>query len=437
MDMSTCSQCGTVTPSSAMGRLDVTVPPESRHHRLLNSNEPPEDPELGFIRSVVADADARLMRLDEDLAQLRDRVRQLEEERAALSSFHTRNNAILSPLRKLPPEVLGEIFSWTLPFKTTKMFRATDSPWVLTHISHRWRAVAVLDSSLWSLLRIHYSSATNPKLSYPLCMVKTQVARAKTLKIHFYGSEALDPLPQIEVFDYLAVHASRWEELALGLTSPLVPLLASLRDRVPLLQRLWIEWCGETQAAAYSINCFQTTPSLMDASVNNTHGVISVALPFHNLTRYHLETSWAAHQGILKLAHSLVEASISCHSHGDAPWPNPDEIIELRVLRRLFASHPQILGYLRTPCLEEFAVDFLEHENTILQTHLESLVLRSACPLRRLCLSGIPAVLPVAEILSRIPSIVHFTASISVPRAAIGVNGLISHLTVPTLAMWS
>jgi hypothetical protein len=169
----------------------------------------------------------------------------------------------------------------------------------------------------------------------------------------------------------------------------------------------------------------------MDASVNNTHGVISVALPFHNLTRYHLETSWAVHQGILKLAHSLVEASISCYSHGDAPWPNPGEIIELRVLRRLFASYPQILGYLRTPCLEEFAVDFLEHENTILQTHLESLVLRSACPLRRLCLSGIPTVLPVAEILSRIPSIVHFTASISVPRAAIGVNGLISHLTVP------
>ncbi|KAJ7123583.1 hypothetical protein C8R44DRAFT_670182, partial [Mycena epipterygia] len=78
----------------------------------------------------------------------------LEAERASLSSHLAQNNAILSPLRRTPPEVLGEIFSWTSPsvnvFKQGD-FGIADSPWVLTHISGHWRAVAHSTPSLWSL----------------------------------------------------------------------------------------------------------------------------------------------------------------------------------------------------------------------------------------------------------------------------------------------
>ncbi|KAJ7113985.1 hypothetical protein C8R44DRAFT_560379, partial [Mycena epipterygia] len=77
----------------------------------------------------------------------------LEEEHASLASYYTQNKGILSPLRRMPPEVLAEIFSWTLPWVHDAMgrwrFDAKSCPWVLTHICGRWRQVAISTPSLW------------------------------------------------------------------------------------------------------------------------------------------------------------------------------------------------------------------------------------------------------------------------------------------------
>jgi hypothetical protein len=81
----------------------------------LNSNDPPEDSDFAFIRSAVSNVDARLACLDDEILDLEEKLRLLEEERASLSSYRARNRAILLPLRKFPPEVLGEIFGWSLP----------------------------------------------------------------------------------------------------------------------------------------------------------------------------------------------------------------------------------------------------------------------------------------------------------------------------------
>jgi hypothetical protein len=153
------------------------------------------------------------------------------------------------------------------------------------------------------------------------------------------------------------------------------------------------------------VDCFQVAPSLVDASVFNEDRFIPVSLPIHNLTRYHLNCPWRTHAGILALAKNLVEAYIAV-SFDEEPWPPSSETIELGSLLRLFVSHAEVLDNLRTPHLEEIAVAFLPGEAPSLPTHLSSLIIRSLCPLRRLCLAGGPAPGPTAEILSKIPSIV-------------------------------
>ncbi|KAJ6580727.1 hypothetical protein B0H19DRAFT_1328836, partial [Mycena capillaripes] len=185
-------------------------------------------------------ADESLAYLTHEIARLRDRLKQLEEQHVLVSSCGARNRGILSSLRILPPEVLSEIFSLTLPSGNSSWyrgrFRMTDSPWSLTHVNRCWRAVAVSNPLLWSLVPISYHSHFDPKSSYPLAMVQTHIARADRLKIHFYGCQSSDSQPQIEIFECLARHASQWEELSLRLTSDLWPLLALLRGRFPLLQ---------------------------------------------------------------------------------------------------------------------------------------------------------------------------------------------------------
>ncbi|KAJ7620488.1 hypothetical protein DFH06DRAFT_1360232 [Mycena polygramma] len=324
--------------------------------------------DLAFFASLIADTDMALERLNEEISRLQERLKQLKLQRLQLERHRSQHKAIVSPFRRMPPEVLGEIFVWTLPATQDspqrERFRTQQSPWVLTHISHRWRVVAIATPSLWSLVAISYHMRRDPWTSYPLAMVQTQIARARTLKIHFYGDK-------------------------------------SLRDRVPLLRRLWLQWdSGESQPG--SIDSFETAASLVDAGAYSEQHFIPIHLPAHQLTAYNLDAPWTTHKALLKLAHSLVEAHIIVRSDVE-PLPDVQEIINLPTLRQLFLSEVKISDYLRVPGL--VALTSCAERNELL-TDVLSLIERSSCTLRRLCLSGAPSGDETAKILAKVPSIV-------------------------------
>ncbi|KAJ7603809.1 hypothetical protein FB45DRAFT_671821, partial [Roridomyces roridus] len=107
----------------------------------------------------VSKADTRLACVEDEIALLEERLEVLLRERTVLSEYRTKNVGILSPLRRVPPEILGQIFSWSLP--TDEQVKSPeyrpnpkDSPWVLTWVSSRWRAIAVSTHSLWSLIYV-------------------------------------------------------------------------------------------------------------------------------------------------------------------------------------------------------------------------------------------------------------------------------------------
>ncbi|KAJ7029679.1 hypothetical protein C8F04DRAFT_746582 [Mycena alexandri] len=171
----------------------------------------------------------------------------------------------------MPSELLSEIISWTLPLMVTDSLSAlpTDSsPWILTHISRRWRTVAISNPSL---VAISY-----PDNHRSLPMIEAQLARAQKLQIHFYGSESSDFRRQVETFGCLAKHASQWDELSIGLSSHLLPLLAGLRDDLPMLRRVWVEWdSASSQDGVYALDCFETARSLVDISLYNEFDFVS------------------------------------------------------------------------------------------------------------------------------------------------------------------
>ncbi|KAJ7483463.1 hypothetical protein FB451DRAFT_1364382 [Mycena latifolia] len=428
---SRCSECGAFISAelSEGGPLDSNINVATRtlvrHQELLSTNAAPEGPELAFVHSVVSNTGARLADVENEISRLQARLQQLEEERAKLSSYYARNNAILSPLRRMPPEVLGEIFSWTLPpdrhgFERLK-FNTNSSPWLLAQISSRWRAVALSTPSLWSSIVINYTD----QHSNPLSRVKTQIERAHKLPIYFYGTEKWMSQPQIEMFSCLAEHSARWDGLFIELTSDLVPLLASLRDRVPSLRRLGIQWdVPDSQAGVESIDCFQTAPSLSNVDIYNEFGYVSI--PAHQLTRYKLDSPWDVHTSILKLAYNLVEVRIDI-SFDDADWPE-QHIMDLACLRRLYVSDTGILNYLRTPALREVMMHVSVDEQWI--HPLEAFLARSSCTLQRLSLRGWPRTPATAEVLRKVPAIVELVILIDELDAGEEVNRLIFHLTI-------
>ncbi|KAJ7780094.1 hypothetical protein DFH07DRAFT_793748 [Mycena maculata] len=382
-----CSQCGTFSKAEESD-VNITAAPATpaRHSKLMHTNEPPVSPESKSIQSVVSRTGTRLTYLEAEISLLKDRLKELEDERSALSEYHAQNTVILSPLRRMPPEVLGEIFSWTVPSLAELVDREESdiecSPWVLTHVSHRWRAIALSTPSLWSLLYISF-----PR-DYPPAMVKTRLERAQKLKIHFFGRQEHDPRLQIEMFKFLSEHSQRWEELSLQLTSDLVPLLDSLRDRLPLLRRLSIQWDGpESQTAVESISCFQTSVSLVDIDIYSEYRFVPTLLPMHRqVTRYDFDAPWETHYELLKSVPNLVEGRIHVY-FDDEPWPTP-ETIDLFYLCRLYVSDVNVLDYLRTPSLEGIALYVPGEGASDIVPHLEPFLKHSTCTLQRFCLEG-------------------------------------------------
>ncbi|KAJ6455155.1 hypothetical protein C8R45DRAFT_881721 [Mycena sanguinolenta] len=176
---------------------------------------------------------ARLVCLEAEISRLKDRLQQLEAEHAALSKNNSQNTTCLPPLRRIPFEILAEIFSWTLPPRSEGPLGINKSPWLLTHVCSHWRAVAVSKSSLWSPLCIDFAL----KPHYSLAMVRTQIERARTLRIRFYGARYRALRPQVDMLELLLQHSSMWEELRIELTRDLVRHIEPVQDSFPALRR--------------------------------------------------------------------------------------------------------------------------------------------------------------------------------------------------------
>ncbi|KAJ7608450.1 hypothetical protein FB45DRAFT_846335 [Roridomyces roridus] len=194
-----CSECRVL--SNRLDELDSTVIASNvgtlaRHSILMNTNDAPQDSDRNYIRQVVSKADAHIACLDDEISRLEDRLKVLGRERELVSEYRRKNVGILSPMRRLPTEIICQIFSWSLPTPEdvkapTYKPSAKGSPWVLTWISSRWREICISTHSLWSMLHIDASGFLPPS-----AMIHAQVQRARMLKIHFYGCEDRDPTPQ-------------------------------------------------------------------------------------------------------------------------------------------------------------------------------------------------------------------------------------------------
>ncbi|KAJ7231042.1 hypothetical protein B0H12DRAFT_1029654, partial [Mycena haematopus] len=162
MDTSRCFNCGALSTAELVDAPDIFPAPGTRYHTLLTTNEPPEDSELTFIRSVISKTTTRLASLKDEIYKVKEKLKHLEAERASLFSHHAQHKGILSPLRRMPPELLTEIFSSTLPsskeaWSGRRKHYMDHSSWVLSHVSSRWRTISLSTPSMWSSITINYS----------------------------------------------------------------------------------------------------------------------------------------------------------------------------------------------------------------------------------------------------------------------------------------
>ncbi|KAJ6462381.1 hypothetical protein C8R47DRAFT_1327202 [Mycena vitilis] len=415
--------------------------PGTRHHGLLTSNQPPLDSDFPIVQSVLFETDARLASLANEIERVSEQLEKLKQKRSSLSSYRAQNGSILSLLRRMPPEILGEIFTRTLPSpRRRNRIQIVDSPWVLTHVCQDWKKIALSVHSLWSTVIVSYLPETGTG-TYSLAMVETQIARAQNanLKINFYGNGHVsgNSQEQIEMFKTLARHATHWGELNAQLTPALIPLVTELRGKLPSLRKLWISWSGHTlHMPPQDFQPFKELPCLRDIEIVHYARSFPIRFfPAQYLTRYALGASWETHRRILRLAKNLVEACIINFDQVDV-----GEMVELTHVRRLYVDDIGkfgILRFLHVPVLEEFATCTRiaigdEDEGIHILPHLDAFFTRCSS-IRSLRLDSSADNNAIIDILHRFPSIVELAISLEDCRDK--GDTLVADLTVSDAAV--
>ncbi|KDR72745.1 hypothetical protein GALMADRAFT_73622 [Galerina marginata CBS 339.88] len=162
---------------------------------------------LEATRVSVLELTSKIEAVEETLAQIvresQYAISQLQEQRSALERRVSKTLAYLSPIRRLPMELLREIFMWSFEDHPC-------SAWVLAAVCTSWRSLALRIPLIWSKIRL----------------LTNQHASADTVRLWLERSGETVPL-DIEIFLRVANSKQSFEASSVRprpTSSPVTPI---------------------------------------------------------------------------------------------------------------------------------------------------------------------------------------------------------------------
>ncbi|KAJ7633448.1 hypothetical protein DFH06DRAFT_1222836 [Mycena polygramma] len=221
----------------------------------LGTNYCPTDQELLEIRGLLVEPALQMERLDDEIVDLQKTLGRLAEERAGLDAFMEAHKALISPVRRLPLDIVQEIFLACLPTRRNCAMSASEAPILLGRICGSWRAISLSTPRLWAKLHVVRPSRPPPdayefgsferKCAQRLEMLQTWLRRSSDCALSVSLDEGVDYGADAAPREYLhelLTFASRWREIKVTSQAPMLreTLSRLAASDVPLLQDLEI-----------------------------------------------------------------------------------------------------------------------------------------------------------------------------------------------------
>jgi len=131
---------------------------------LLRNNELPLESQLQETRQLRSRANEDLLHIDTEIQCL---MAKREQVQRSLDIY----NIILSPARRLLPDILREIFYHSIG-RTYPLLSATEAPMILTRVCRLWRSVALSSPRIWT--RLHIPLPGDPRSALNLVVNNAQ-----------------------------------------------------------------------------------------------------------------------------------------------------------------------------------------------------------------------------------------------------------------------
>ncbi|KAJ7935358.1 hypothetical protein B0H13DRAFT_525075 [Mycena leptocephala] len=264
-----CSSCkATILQSYLLSQLNQ----KAELHKLIRSNEHPTNFQTSHCDGVISSAPLELERYDAEISRLRAVLEKLESERAVIEDYSRLCRYALSPIRRLPSEILTEIFTYFLSdtpegrgpgISALKDEDAVEEELGcvanvnllrISQVCPRWHQLIMGMPSLWSVITLNLCLWRGENRTRMMKVLESSLERGAHFPLDlgmqvgglYDGSDdGLVPLHLV------AQHSRRWRKVALGMdfTSP-SKALSMVKDNLPLLESLRIEVGRDTSLSA-------------------------------------------------------------------------------------------------------------------------------------------------------------------------------------------
>ncbi|KAJ7633437.1 hypothetical protein DFH06DRAFT_1337297 [Mycena polygramma] len=256
----------------------------------LGTNFCPTDDEVLQIKALLVEPSLRLNQLDDEIGKLQQAIDKLADERNGLGAFVEAHKALISPFRRLPLDMIQEIFVACLPTDHNCVMNVSEVPLLLGRICSSWRAISLSTPRLWARLHIvrppspppnpdHHELQYALKCARHLETMKAWLSRSGDCPLAISLDDIIDddPISRSGAIPYIRVLislASRWQEIKFTGQAPvLVEALSSLTaSDVPILEGISIKehpsvWSSQNWASVGILGGLQL--SKLSLSVGN------------------------------------------------------------------------------------------------------------------------------------------------------------------------
>ncbi|KAK6978094.1 F-box domain-containing protein [Favolaschia claudopus] len=300
-------------------------------------------------REFVAEKDAQILELEKRILALKKSISAL---RAAKHVPQKRLDAYKYPILTLPNEIISEIFLHFLPpYPNPPPFVGRRSPFLLTHICHRWREIAITTPTLWRAIDL---TVWRPRLDLA-ALTALYVERARGCPLAFDTTELN------EISSALISYRSRWEHIKLHHSSysNWRLMFAGPMPRLRSLHILRLPSASDSSLVSFTL---EHAPLLRNINMPIPDATRLPKLPWRQLTSLTLQ-SVRLHQlvSILQQSPDLIE--LRCYIHFQSNFPT--SLSDIPPLHRLtslsldYAFNPQdrdLLSFFTVPALETLEV---------------------------------------------------------------------------------
>lgn len=341
----------------------------------------PTDDEVVAIKHLIAEPLAQISKLDDEIAAAEEIVNVLRRKRLQLLDDVSVHRQLISPVRRVPPDVLREIFISCLPENRNPTMSAEEAPVILTRISCQWRDIALTTPRLWAALHIPVPNASpvfsgsydcksgkrltpNEVTEIRLSAVAEWISRSGTLPLDFSVHEH-DGYPPNELckrfLQAILPYRTRWRSIAfVGLTTSFIDIHVISPTDLPALETLSLNLYRSETAQSHmplwkDMPVFQA-PVIRKFSVTGVRLEIS-QLPFEwsQLTELSIEGDMWSTIGVASVDEVVLTLTkcpnlVKCGLHIGAQLNSPPRT-DFPIISLLHLESLTIYDGLRTPNL--------------------------------------------------------------------------------------